>query len=177
MNPKNEVQINIILIACLLLLLILLNPIRADGATIGENHESGWRAPVTDSVVKLFRRPLGDYLAGHRGIDFAVVEGEPILSPARGVVSYVGTVFDRTVVVVDHGDGVRSEVEPICPLVHVGRTVQAGTVLGVFCLPESPYQFHCAGLPCLHFSIRKNGEYYAPQVLIGGLKPSRLKVW
>lgn len=177
MNPNREVQINLILLACLLTLILILNPVRADGSPVGVNNRTGWRAPVFSPVTRLFQRPLGPYSAGHRGIDYLVFEEEPILAPAAGVVSYVGPVFDRVVVVVDHGGGLKSEVEPICPSVVVGTPVRAGMPLGIFCSPETPYRFHCAGVPCLHFSIRKDGEYYAPQVLIGGLQPSRLKPW
>jgi murein DD-endopeptidase MepM/ murein hydrolase activator NlpD len=177
MNPKPEVQINLILLASLLTVIMIFNPIRAGAAPVGEASAPGWSAPVFGPVLRLFQRPLGPYLAGHRGVDYPAVVDEPVFSPADGVVSYVGLVFDRVVVVVDHGHGVKSEVEPICPSVVVGEPVIQGSPLGVFCEPKSAYRLHCAGVPCLHFSIRKNGEYYAPQVLLGGLQASRLKAW
>lgn len=176
-NPKREIQINLIVLGCLLGTILIFNPIKAFGDPVGTQQQPGWMKPVPGPTIRLFERPLGPYLSGHRGIDFPAVTDEPILAPANGRVSFVGLVVDRTVVVVDHGDGIKSEVEPICPSVVVGQLVLKGAPLGIFCSPETPYQFHCLELPCVHFSIRKNGEYYAPEVLVGGLAPSHLKVW
>ena len=177
MNPKNFVRINLILLTTFLLICLGWSQKPASAAIVGSVAAPGWGAPVVGPVIHLFERPLGPYLAGHRGIDYPAIEDEPVLAPAAGVVSFVGPVFDRVVVVITHPNGVKSEVEPICPSVVPGEPVVRGSVLGVFCLPDTPYAFHCDGVPCLHFSIRKNGEYYAPQVLIGGLSPTQLLNW
>ena len=177
MNPKNFVRINLIFLTTFLLVCLGWAKTGASAAIVGSQAVPGWGSPVVGPVIRLFERPLGPYLSGHRGIDYPAAQDEPIIAPAAGIVSFVGPVFDRVVVVITHPNGVKSEVEPICPSVVPGEPVVRGSVLGVFCVPDTPYAMHCDGVPCLHFSIRKDGEYFAPQVLIGGLSPTRLLNW
>ena len=177
MTPKSFIRINIIFLITFLLVCLSWSHQTASAAPVGTDNQPGWSSPVLGPVIRLFERPPGPYSAGHRGIDFPAVVDEPVLSPSAGVVSFVGVVFDRTVVVVTHSNGIKSEVEPICPTVVPGQPVFQGEPLGLFCVPETGYALHCLGAPCLHFSIRKNGEYFAPQVLIGGLSPTRLIKW
>ena len=177
MNPNRFFRPGLIALALFLTLCLAWQQEQALAAPIGTNQTPGWMPPVAGPVIRLFERPVSKYAAGHRGIDYVAVQDEPILSPSSGIVSFVGIVFDRTVVVVTHPNGIQSEVEPICPLVAPGEPVVEGEPLGTFCIPETGYALHCLGVPCLHFSIRKDGEYYAPQILLGGLSPTRLLKW
>ncbi len=177
MTPNRFVRINLILLITFLVVCLSWQQQNAFAAPVGTDRVFGWSAPVAGPVLRLFERPAGPYSAGHRGVDYPAVKDEPVLAPSAGVVTYVGIVFDRTVVVITHPNGVQSEVEPICPTVVAGEPVVEGEPLGVFCVPKTAYALHCAGVPCLHFSIRKAGEYFAPQVLLGGLSPTRLLKW
>jgi murein DD-endopeptidase MepM/ murein hydrolase activator NlpD len=177
MNPRQIFRIYLTLLVAFLLLCLGYKTQNASASPIGTDSLLGWSSPVPGPVIRLFDRPQSQFSAGHRGIDYPAVKNEPILAPSDGIVSFVGVVFDRTVVVLKHGNGIESEVEPICPAVVPGEPILQGEPLGVFCIPKTSYALHCSGIPCLHFSIRKNGEYFAPQVLIGGLSPTRLLTW
>ncbi|WP_413353555.1 murein hydrolase activator EnvC family protein [Microbacterium sp. 1P06AB] len=127
---------------------------------LGEGRPS-WTLPVPGaSVLRPFEAPAHDYAAGHRGIDIGPVDGT-VLSPADGVVAFAGTVVDRGVVTVDHGDGWVTSVEPIDPSVAVGDVVSAGDPLGTIGLGGH------APPGALHVGVRHDGRYVNPLVLMG----------
>jgi len=73
-----------------------------------------WVYPVaSQEVVRDFSSPNGDYSAGHRGIDFSVAEGEPVLAVASGTVRFAGKVAGRGIVSLTLPDGFVAEVEPV----------------------------------------------------------------
>ena len=106
-------------------------------------------------------------MAGHRGVDLGATE-TLVLSPADGVVVFTGTVVDRPVLTIDHGDGMLSSFEPVTASVTRGTSVQAGQVVGR--ISGEP---HCPG-PCVHWGVRKDGEYVNPLPLVGDRRPSIL---
>lgn len=122
-----------------------------------------WPVPAPIRVVSPFRAPPTPYASGHRGIDVAVRQGDVIIAPAAGVVSFAGRVVDRGVVAIDHGDGVVSAIEPVDALVAEGAVVAAGDPIGV-----AASGGHCAA-ECAHFGVRIDGEYVSPFLFLGGL--------
>ena len=106
-------------------------------------------------------------MAGHRGVDLGASEGV-VLSPADGVVVFVGTVVDRPVLTIDHGDGLLSSFEPVSASVTKGQRVRAGQEVGR--ISSEP---HCPGL-CVHWGVREHGEYVNPLPLVSDRRPSVL---
>lgn len=117
-----------------------------------------WIYPISaQEPLRDFLAPNSDFSAGHRGIDFAGAEGEPVLSVAAGVVRFAGQVGGRGVVSVSLADGYVAEVEPVCPIVANGEQVVAGQTLATLCSSGSN---HCPQA-CLHVSARRFSAEYA----------------
>lgn len=136
------------------------------GALVLAAALTAWTWPTTShDVLRGFEAPATVYAAGHRGIDVAAAVGEPVRAVDDGVVAFAGTVVDRGVVAIDHA-GVRSSVEPVDPVVHVGETVRRGEVIGTV----STGGAHAAGV--LHLGARiREGEgwvYVSPLLYLGG---------
>lgn len=106
-------------------------------------------------------------MAGHRGVDLGAAD-DVVLSPADGVVVFTGTVVNRPVLTIDHGDGFLSSFEPVTASVVKGASVQRGQVVGS--ISSEP---HCPG-PCVHWGVRENGEYINPLPLVSDRRPSIL---
>lgn len=142
-----------------LLLIALPSAARADPA---------WQWPVegTRAIVRPFLAPATAYSAGHRGVDIAATEPE-VRAPADGVVHFSGVVVDRPVLSIQHPDGLLSSYEPVESGLVKGQAVAAGDVVGRL-LPG-----HCSTL-CLHFGVRRDGEYISPLTLLGGIRPAVL---
>lgn len=135
-----------------------------------------WQIPfdTPHRLVRQYLQPASDYSSGHRGVDFEIEPGEPIIAPADGVVSVSRVIVNRGVLALKHGVGLVSELEPACSDLGVGVTVRKGEVIGWACKAGETYAQHCPSDACLHFSLRSNGRYLSPLALIGGLNPSRL---
>ncbi|GLI28670.1 hypothetical protein ARHIZOSPH14_29120 [Agromyces rhizosphaerae] len=133
-------------------------------ANVSEAPGRAWRWPVGAPIAVLAGYRAGDtvYSAGHRGIDLAAAEDDPVLAPADGTVAFAGWVGDRTLVTIDHGGGVVSTLEPVRASVAVGEAVAAGEVVG-----ERSTGGHCAD--CLHLGARVDGRYVSPLVFLGGV--------
>jgi murein DD-endopeptidase MepM/ murein hydrolase activator NlpD len=141
---------------------LLLLPTQAAVAT------DAWRWPVDPprSIVRPFVAPPGPYAAGHRGVDIRAPT-ETLYAPADGVVRFAGTVVDRPVLSIDHGNGLVSSFEPVVATVTRGEAVARGQPVGTI-VPG-----HCASL-CVHVGLRINGEYVSPLTLLGGIPRSVL---
>lgn len=100
-------------------------------------------------LTRGFDPPDHRWLPGHRGVDFAAVAGQQVLSPADGTVSYVGWVVNRPVITITHHDGLRSSFEPVTSAAQVGAAVSAGETIGEVSADLS----HCAAT-CLHWGLR-----------------------
>lgn len=107
--------------------------------------------------------PAHDYAPGHRGIDLEPLEGQDVLSPAGGVVAFVGRVVDRDIVTIDHGDGFVTTLEPIVSELAPGAAVSAGDRVGTLSLGGH------AEPGTLHFGVRRHGRYINPMLLLGGV--------
>ena len=116
-----------------------------------------WSYPlVTHDVLRDFWSPNGDYSAGHRGIDFAATESEPVSAVADGVVRFAGSVAGRGVLSITLANGYVAELEPVCPLVAAGESVTAGQQIATVCTSG---ETHCAET-CLHLSARRFSADY-----------------
>ncbi len=154
---------------------------------------SGWRWPLAPEpeVLRRFAPPARPWLSGHRGVDLrAARHGADVISPASGTVSFVGTVVDRPVITVDHGHGLKSSFEPVRSSLGPGAAVATGDMLGAVepghCAAGTPVAAASAAgdqtgtpvpedsVPCVHWGVRRGGEYIDPLAQITDLRPSVL---
>lgn len=136
----------------------------AEGASVD------WSWPVSPPrmIVRPYIAPPTPYAAGHRGIDVGPGDGLPqVYSPDDGVVHFVGVVVDRPVLSIRHSGGLISSYEPVGTELVVGDEVRRGEVVGVL------QAGHCSR-PCLHFGVRRHGEYLSPLNFLGGIPHSVL---
>ncbi|MGC4174771.1 M23 family metallopeptidase [Demequina sp.] len=130
-----------------------------------------WLAsPAPLQVAAAFDRPASDWGPGHRGVDIWLGEGDAVLSPGAGVVTFAGRVAGRGVVVVTHPNGLRSTLEPVTASGRVGDHVRQGDTVGTLELAGS----HCASHACLHWGVRRGEEYLDPLDVLRGYGPIRL---
>lgn len=124
-----------------------------------------WTWPVGPprDLLRPFEAPASSYAAGHRGIDIGAGPGSPVRAPADGVVSFAGVVVDRPVLSIQHADDLVSSVEPVTAVVAAGERVSAGQVVGVVATGA-----HCTDR-CLHFGVRRHGQYISPMLFLGGI--------
>lgn len=131
---------------------------------------TGWSWPLTPEpdVLQAFDPPAQRWLSGHRGVDLRAPAGAVVLAPAGGIVSFVGTVVDRPVIVLNHGSGLRSSFEPVRSSLGVGAIVEAGDEIGMVGTGA-----HC-DRRCLHWGLRLLEEYIDPLLTIRDTRPSIL---
>jgi murein DD-endopeptidase MepM/ murein hydrolase activator NlpD len=127
-----------------------------------------WPVPTPIRVLAPFRAPLHRYAEGHRGIDLAVEPGAELVAAGPGVVRFVGWVGDRSLVSIDHGDGVISSIEPVDAGVAKGDVLARGAPIGRLAVGG-----HCAD-GCAHFGVRVHGEYVSPLLFLGGVPRAAL---
>ena len=140
--------------------------------------EQAFDKPVMDSaVVNHYRQSETPYSAGHRGVDYQVELGQEVFAPASGHVHFVGEVVDRQLISLAHYDQLITAFEPVCSGLSEGEFVSRGQLIGQVCEGQPSYQAHCENHPCLHFSVRKNGEYLSPLWFTHELEASRLLPW
>jgi len=145
------------LLAALLTSSVTADPAPATGAT------PGWSWPrVAPRVVAPYLQPPHRYGPGHRGLDVAG-EGDAVTAPADGVVAFAGTVVDRGVLTLDHGDGWVSSFEPVVSDLHPGEPVRRGQVVATVQTGGH------APPGTLHLGARLHGEYVNPLLLLGGV--------
>ena len=121
----------------------------------------GWPVDPPHAVMRPFIAPATPYSAGHRGIDLAA-PGGTAYAPTAGVVHFAGVVVDRPVLSIRHPGGLITSYEPVESALSQGDAVRRGEVIGTV-LPG-----HCRS-PCLHFSVRLDGEYVSPLAWLGGI--------
>jgi hypothetical protein len=124
-------------------------------------------------TLNQYLAPMTEYGSGHRGIDLPAVIGDRVLSPAAGVISFIGKVGYRNVVSVLFGNSLTASMEPVCSELLEGTAVSIGDDVGFVCEADPEYLWHCSEI-CLHFGTRSEAGYFSPLALIGGLSPSRL---
>lgn len=124
-------------------------------------------------VVHAFAPPATRFGPGHLGVDLATSPGRVVRSAAGGLVSFVGRVAGRGLVVITHTDGVRTEYEPIAPLVRRGEPVARGQPIGRL----AGTHHGCSRGRCLHWGARRGEVYLDPLALLRPLGPIRLLPW
>ncbi len=147
--------------------LALLGPATATG----QQRQAGpagtrfsWPLAPPHPVVRAFHPPASRYGRGHRGVDIAAAADAPVLAAGDGRVIYAGPLADRSLVAIEHPDGIRTSYEPIAPSVHIGQHVVGGQLIGNL-LPGHP---GCpAGLVCLHWGAHRDQRYLNPLRLVG----------
>jgi murein DD-endopeptidase MepM/ murein hydrolase activator NlpD len=128
-------------------------------------------APVAPMrVIAAARIPAEDWHPGHRGVDLEASEGDVVVAPAGGTVTFVGTVVDRPIITVTHDNGLRSSMEPVASTLERGDRVGPGEPVGVVAQARS----HCAPALCLHWGVREGEHYVDPLDVLAGWGPIRL---
>ncbi|RJU01596.1 M23 family metallopeptidase [Arthrobacter frigidicola] len=127
-----------------------------------------WPLPPVPAVTRHFIPPPEPWQAGHRGVDLAVGPGNDVLSPADGVVTFVGMVAGRPVLSIGHQGGLVSSFEPVKSTLTRGARVERGQSVGT---PAGPP--HCP-FACIHWGVRRDGEYVNPLNYVTDRRPSVL---
>lgn len=144
------------IVVCTVLVVAITGP-RASASP----REFDWPLRPKPQVTAPFDRPEHDWLPGHRGVDLAASENQPVLAVGDGRVVFAGQVAGKPVVSVDHPNGLRSTYEPVVASVEAGARVHRGDRLGSVALGHD----HCSA-PCLHWGIRRDRDYLDPTALV-----------
>jgi murein DD-endopeptidase MepM/ murein hydrolase activator NlpD len=114
--------------------------------------------------VRRFDPPAQPWLAGHRGVDLAVAPGAVVRAAGAGTIVFAGDLAGRGVVSVAHPGGLRTTYEPVTVgALHAGDTVAAGQKIGALAAGHAG----CPAEACLHWGLRRAGDYLDPLVLLG----------
>ena len=108
-------------------------------------------------LVEAFDGPAQPWLSGHRGVDLAAAEGDALLAPADGTVSFAGTVAGKQVVSLRH-DGLTLTFEPAVTSRGVGARVSRGDAFA----EVGERSDHCDGA-CVHWGVRRADDYLDPE--------------
>jgi murein DD-endopeptidase MepM/ murein hydrolase activator NlpD len=138
--------------------------------TAADGYVPAWSWPLRPlhRVLTPFRPPPQPWLTGHRGVDLSAAAAATVAAPAAGTVAFAGWVVDRPVLTIDHGSGLRSSFEPVASDLRKGDAVARGDPVG-----RLSGRGHCAG-PCVHWGVRRGGQYVNPLQFVTDLRPSVL---
>ena len=143
-------------------------PARGDGVRLN------WPLRPRPAVVRSFDAPSPDWNRGHRGVDLAGTDGQPVYAAGAATVVYAGTLAGRQVVSLAHPGGLHTSYEPVRAGVRVGQVVAAGTAIGQL-LAGHP---GCPVAACLHWGAMwgaaARADYVDPLGLLSST-PIRLK--
>lgn len=124
-----------------------------------------WISPVPGALIEQgFAPPAHAWGVGHRGVDFEAEPQTEVFAIGKGVVTFVGEIAGKSVIVINHPDlGLRSTYEPVIGIVELGQEVLAGSPIG----ETAETGGHCGG-HCLHLGLKGPGknDYRNPLVLI-----------
>lgn len=140
------------------------------GDAAADGYVPAWSWPLRPlpRVMAPFRPPPQPWLSGHRGVDLSAAAAATVAAPAAGTVTFAGWVVDRPVLTIDHGNGLRSSFEPVASELGKGDAVARGDPVG-----RLSGRGHCAG-PCVHWGVRRGGQYVNPLQFVTDLRPSVL---
>jgi murein DD-endopeptidase MepM/ murein hydrolase activator NlpD len=148
----------------------------ASGPTSGaavQTPAGKWNWPLLPrpELIRGFHVGPARWSAGHRGVDLAAGPGATVHAPANGVVLFAGVLAGRAVLSIDHGGGLISSFEPAASRLPIGTTVKRGQVVATL----APGPTHCLPAVCLHWGVRRSGQYIDPlTLLLGRLGPAVL---
>ena len=137
-----------------------LSPVTPGDPLISAEPSTGQWPIAGASVETEFDDPL-PYAPGHRGVDLQAPPGTTVASALPGRVTVAGLVAGRSLVVVEHGSGLRTTYLPVAPSVDVGERVAAGDRIGSVTGPS-----HCLSTTCLHWGARRGEQYIDPRSLV-----------
>lgn len=147
-------------------------PVHRHG-TAASPTATNYSAPVEPLVVlRAFAPPLTRYGPGHLGVDLRAAGSGEVRAAGDGVVTFAGRVAGRGVVVLRHRDGLRTEYEPVVPLVGRGADVHRGELIG-----RITGRHPGCSVACLHWGARRADTYVDPLALLRPLGPVRLLPW
>ncbi len=152
----------VVLVVCLVAPVAAGAPPATTATADGSEPVGAWPLAPVPEVVTGFDPPATAYGAGHRGVDLAGSEGQPVRAAMAGRVVFTGMLAGRPVVAVDHGS-TRTTYEPVASGIPRGRWVDRGERIGRLETVGS----HCLPRPCLHWGWRRGEEYLDPLRLVG----------
>jgi murein DD-endopeptidase MepM/ murein hydrolase activator NlpD len=156
-----------LLATCLLSLTIA---VTLNSQTAHALRAGSWSWPLAGahSISRGYEAPSVFYGAGHRGIDLVADIGQDVLAPADAVVHFVGTVVDRELISLDHGQYL-STFEPVTSTLSEGQRVTRGQVIGTVTAST-----HCS---CLHMGARQGKDYLSPLAMLTSIPAAVLLPW
>ncbi len=113
-----------------------------------------WLWPVVGPVVTPFQAPEHTFGPGHRGIDIAGEEGDPVRAAHAGRISFAGLVAGVPTITIRNGP-VATSYQPVHASLAVDAEVRAGDVVGRL-------GAHHGACTCLHLGVRVDGRYRDP---------------
>lgn len=116
-------------------------------APVWADARLNWPLRPRPAVVRLFDAPSPNWQSGHRGVDLAAAEGQPVYATGGGTVVFAADLAGRPLVSIAHQGGLRTTYEPVRPVVRRGQAVRAGTVIGTVTSGHAG----CAAPACLHW--------------------------
>lgn len=135
------------------------------GVQANQSPPTQWSTPVAPlEVHRGFQPPPTPWAAGHRGVDLAGENEQPVHASAAGTVLYADYLADRGVVSIRHDSGWLTSYEPVRAEVTEGQQVEAGELLGVL---DGVHRDCRSSAPCLHWGARLWGQYVDPLWLLG----------
>ncbi|UXA20697.1 M23 family metallopeptidase [Mycobacterium sp. SMC-4] len=156
-----------VLVALCVLMVLTAVPAAADA------DRFSWPLRPRPPVVRAFDAPSPNWQRGHRGVDLAGFEGQPVYSAAAGTVVFAGPLAGRPVVSIAHPGGLRSSYEPVRPSVRPGQTVQSGSAIGTLVAGHAG----CTAVACLHWGAMwgpaRRADYVDP---LGLLAETRIRL-
>lgn len=130
--------------------------------------------PSVPVVTRAFDAPRPDWQRGHRGVDLAGTQGQPVYPAGPGRVVFAGLLAGRPLVSVEHPGGLRTSYEPVESAVRPGQVVSAGSPLGRLLAGHAG----CPVTACLHWGAMwgpaQRADYVDPLGLLAAT-PIRLK--
>ncbi len=136
-------------------------PAGRTGAQDAPTSAAQW--PVRSATIERAFESHEQFGPGHRGADLSAWPGQSVRSALPGVVVFAGQVAGRGVVVVNHGDDLRTSYLPVRPGVAAGDQVAAGDRVG-----RLAPMAHCPTTFCLHWGARIGKTYVDPVTVLAG---------
>jgi hypothetical protein len=125
--------------------------------------ETSFGCPQTyDAPAPVERKTDAIWGEYHRGLDYLVPAGTPVVAPAAGTVLFAGPLaLTGETVIVDHGQGVVSVFYHLASTpVHHGDPIDAGQALGV------TGETGIAAVPHLHWGVYVHGVAVDPRITL-----------